>query len=81
MRMPVHSRRVLSSARRGSSSVGRALASQAGGRGFETRLPLNAKALLSKPRMNPGLFCFQWLMRRVNCRLVQNDVDCWFFAF
>lgn len=56
MRMPVHSRRVLSSARRGSSSVGRALASQAGGRGFETRLPLNAKALFSKPRTHPGLF-------------------------
>lgn len=45
----------------GSSSVGRALASQAGGRGFETRLPLNAKALLSKPRMNPGAFLFSFL--------------------
>ena len=41
----------------GSSSVGRALASQAEGRGFESRLPLIMKALIVN-RLAIEVFCF-----------------------
>ena len=41
----------------GSSSVGRALASQAKGHGFESRLPLIMKALIVN-RLAIEVFCF-----------------------
>ena len=41
----------------GSSSVGRALASQAKGHGFESRLPLSMKALIVK-YLAIEAFCF-----------------------
>ena len=46
----------------GSSSVDRALAFQAEGRGFEPRLPLLMKTSIAK-KLAIGVFCFQQLMR------------------